>query len=334
VAAAERARAAAVLAAAAGVEKETHMAQSTCQRVRPFVPNAASLNKLTAVVALALALAAGPSLAQRAYPTPDAASQALVDAISRGDTEALRTVLGPDWKRFVPAGGIDMEEVYAFLAAWAKQHKTVLEAPDRAMLAAGDGDWTLPVPIVKGSAGWHFDPRAGAEAMRTRRIGRNELDAMQAALAYFDAQKEYAQRDRDGNGVLEYAQKFVSSPGRHDGLYWPDATGQDESPLGPLYVGQRAGEGYHGYLFKILKAQGRNAPGGAYDYVIGNRMRSGFALVAWPLRYGETGVMSFMVNHDGTLYEKDLGPGSAGTARAMARFDPDASWRKVAVPGS
>jgi hypothetical protein len=319
-------------AAAAGVEKETHMTQSICQRVRPFVPN--SVNMLTAAIALALALAAQPSLAQRAYPTPEAASQALVDAIAQGDTDALRTVLGPDWKRFVPAGGIDVEDVYTFLAAWAKQHKTVIEAPDRAMLAAGDGDWTLPVPIVKTSAGWHFDPRAGAEIMRTRRIGRNELDAMQAALAYFDAQKEYAQKDRDGNGVLEYAQKFASSPGRHDGLYWPDADGQDKSPLGPLYVAQRAGDGYHGYLFKIIKAQGGNAPGGAYDYVIGGRMRSGFALIAWPQRYGETGVMSFVVSHDGTVYEKDLGPGSAAAAGAMSRFDPDASWRKVAVPGS
>jgi len=288
----------------------------------------------TLAAAIVMALAAGTSFAQKAFPTPDAAAQAFVDALSRSDVEALRTVLGPDWRRFVPAGTVDQEDVYEFLGAWAKQHKVVLEQPDKALLAAGTGDWTLPVPIVKSAAGWRFDPKAGVDAMRSRRIGRNELNAMQAALAYFDAQKEYAQKDRDGNGVLEYAQKFVSAPGKHDGLYWPDATGQDESPLGPLYAGQRAGEGYHGYHFKIIKAQGKDAPGGAYDYVIGNRMRGGFALVAWPIQYGETGVMSFMVSHDGKVYERDLGPGSDAAARAMTRFNPDSSWRKVDVPGS
>jgi len=192
-------------------------------------------------------------------------------------------------------------------------------------------DEALPVPIVKGDAGRRFDPRAGADVMRTRRIGRNELSAMQAALAYFDAQKEYAQRDHTGDGVLEYAQKFVSSPGRHDGLYWPDTTGQGQSPLGPLYVSQKPGEGYHGYRFRILTAQGKAASGGAYDYIIGGRMRSGFALIAWPVRYGDTGIMSFMVSHEGVVYEKDLGSGTEAAARAIKRFDPDAGWRKATV---
>lgn len=296
--------------------------------------NAAPFKTLATSVVVTLSLASGAALAQKAYSTPEAVAQAFVDALARSDVEALRTVLGPEWRRFVPAGTVDQEDVYEFLGAWAKQHKVVLEQPDKALLAAGTGDWTLPVPIVKSAAGWRFDPRAGVDAMRSRRIGRNELDAMQAALAYFDAQKEYAQKDRDGNGVLEYAQKFVSAHGKHDGLYWPDATGHDESPLGPLYAGQRSGEGYHGYRFKIIKAQGKEAPGGAYDYVIGNRMRGGFALVAWPIQYGETGVMSFIVSHDGKVYEKDLGAGSDAAARAMTRFDPDASWRKVDVPGS
>ena len=309
------------------------MTQPKHEKVRTMALQIPSSFK-TLAAAIVMALAAGTSFAQKAFPTPDAAAQAFVDALSRSDVEALRTVLGPDWRRFVPAGTVDQEDVYEFLGAWAKQHKVVLEQPDKALLAAGTGDWTLPVPIVKSAAGWRFDPKAGVEAMRSRRIGRNELNAMQAALAYFDAQKEYAQKDRDGNGVLEYAQKFVSAPGKHDGLYWPDATGQDESPLGPLYAGQRAGEGYHGYHFKIIKAQGKDAPGGAYDYVIGNRMRGGFALIAWPIQYGETGVMSFMVSHDGKVYERDLGPGSDAAARAMTRFNPDSSWRKVDVPGS
>jgi len=302
-------------------------------KARSMFRHIVSLKTLTAAAAFALTLASESSFAQRAYPTPDAASQALADAVATSDIDALRTVLGPDWRRFIPEGSFDREDIYGFLGAWATQHKTVLESPNRAMLAAGPGDWTLPIPIVKSAAGWRFDTHAGADQMRSRRIGRNELAAMQAALAYFDAQKEYALQDRDGNGVLEYAQKFASSRGKHDGLYWPEGPGEAPSPLGPLYAGVRPGEGYHGYHFKILTAQGKDAPGGAYDYVIGGRMRGGFALIAWPLRYGDTGVMSFMVSHDGTVYEKDLGPGTDAAARAVTRFNPDASWRKAMVPG-
>ncbi|WP_256354746.1 MULTISPECIES: DUF2950 domain-containing protein [unclassified Variovorax] len=313
------------------------MAHSTNTKTRTMFLQTHSFSALasTAAVALALSLAPGASIAQRAYSTPDAASQALVDAIASSDLEALRTVLGPDWRRFIPEGSLDRDDVYDFLGAWARQHKTVLEKPDTAVLAAGDGDWTLPIPIIKRAGGWHFDTHAGADQMRTRIIGRNELAAMQAVLAYFDAQKEYALKDRDGNAVLEYAEKFASSPGKHDGLYWPDAPGQDRSPLGPLYAGGNAGEGYHGYDFKILKAQGKDAPGGAYSYVLGGRMRSGFALIAWPRQYGKTGVMSFMVNHDGVVYEKDLGAGTDAAARAMTTFNPGPGWSKApaASPG-
>jgi hypothetical protein len=280
-----------------------------------------------------LAFASPTALAQRAYPSAEAAADALVDAIARSDDAALRNVLGADWRRFIPTVDVDQDDVYTFLAAWAKQHKIVPAGADKASLAVGDHGWTLPIPIVKGANGWQFDTHAAADEMRTRRIGRNELAAMQAALAYFDAQKDYASKDRNKDGVREYAQRFVSSPGRKDGLYWPDPSGKDESPLGPLYGGQKAGEGYHGYHFRIVKAQGKSAPGGAYDYVIGGRMRAGFALVAWPIRYGDTGVMSFIVSHDGQVYEKDLGPNSEAVARAMTRFDPDSSWKKVAVPG-
>ena len=171
--------------------------------------------------------------------------------------------------------------------------------------------------------------------MRTRRIGRNELSAMQATLAYFDAQREYALKDRDGNGVLEYAQRFASTPGKYDGLYWA-ARGKDASPLGPLFAKRRSrkGPGYHGYHFKILKAQGKDAPGGAYDYIVGGRMRSGFALVAWPVRYGDTGVMSFMVSHDGTVVEKDLGPDSRRQRARNDALQSGRDWKKAAVPGS
>jgi len=288
----------------------------------------------TATVALlTVAALCVPALAQaqQAYSSPEAAAQAFHDAIARDDAGALRTVLGADWKRFVQPDEIGRSELLAFLAAWDASHKIVPKGTNTAELAVGEGGWTLPIPLVSQGGSWRFDTRAGADEMLTRRIGRNELAAMQAVLAYYDAQKEYALRDRDGDGVLSYARKFVSAPGQHDGLYWPDDV-QGQSPLGPAFGGIKPGEGYHGYHFRILEAQGPNAPGGAYDYVIGARMRSGFALVAWPIRYGQTGVTSFMVSHDGVLYQKDLGPRSDAEARAMRTFDPDASWAKVNAP--
>ena len=285
-------------------------------------------------VGAVLALAPAAALAQNAFPTAEAAAEAFVDAVARSDSDALRTVLGADWKRYIPTVDVDQDDVYAFLAAWAKSHKLVPEGNDKAVLAVGEPGWTLPIPIAKIAAGWRFDTRAGAEEIRTRRIGRNELAVMQAALAYFDAQKEYALKARTGDGVLQYAQRIVSTRGKRDGLYWPDAPGQDESPLGPLYGGQKPGEGYQGYYYKILKGQGKDAPGGAYDYLIKGRMVSGFALIAWPMRYGDTGVMSFIVSHDGVVYEKDLESSTDGVARGMTRFNPDSTWKKVAVPGT
>jgi hypothetical protein len=293
-------------------------------------------NILGFVLAAAVAVALVPSLAraQQAYPTAEAAAEAFTDAVARNDDNALRAVLGADWKRFIPTLDVDQDDIYAYLAAWAKSHKVVPQGADKAVLAVGDKGWTLPIPIVKDAAGWKFDPRAGADEMRTRRIGRNELAAMQAVLAYYDAQKEFASRDRNKDGAREYAQKLVSSPGKQDGLFWPTKAGEPDSPLGPLLADIKPGEGYHGYRYRILKAQGKDAPGGAYDYVIGGRMRAGFALVAWPIRYGDTGVMSFIVSHDGQVYEKDLGSGTDGIARGMTRFNPDSSWTKVAVPGT
>jgi len=213
------------------------------------MPRFVRIKRAAAMAVATIALASAPAFAQKVYPSPDAAAQAFFDAIAHYDESALRTVLGNDWKRFVPAGEVDRDDIYDFLAAYAKQHKVVADGPNRALLSAGDADWTLPIPIVKTAAGWHFDPALGVDQMKTRRIGRNELAAMNAVLAYFDAQKEYAQVDRDGNGVLEYAEKFASSPGKHDGLYWPSAPGEPESPLGPAYAPVRPGEGYHGYHF-------------------------------------------------------------------------------------
>jgi hypothetical protein len=275
-------------------------------------------------------LVPGGGFAQQAYDSPEAAAEAFVRAVATSDPEALRTVLGADWKSLIPIDNIDREDVNAFLAARYKAEKIVAESESRARLAVGPKEWTLPIPIVKKGDAWRFDTKAGADEIRTRTIGRNELSTMQAALAYYDAQKEYALEDRNGDGVLEYAQRLLSSPGKKDGLYWAAAPAEEQSPLGPLFGKDEPGTDYHGYYYKILKGQGRHAPGGAHDYRIKGRMTAGFALVAWPVRYGETGVMTFIVNHDGQIYEKNFGPDTDNIARRMALFDPGAGWRMVA----
>jgi hypothetical protein len=291
------------------------------------------IRPLRTTILVACLLASPLAWAQKSYATAEAAAEAFVEALRRYDTHAMRTVLGADWRRFIPTENVDRKDVDAFIAAWDKKQRSYAEKDGTAMLSVGEPGWSLPIPIVKGKSGWHFDVRAGADQIRTARIGRNELAAMQAALAYYDAQREYATKDRDGNGVREYAQKFRSSPGKRDGLYWPSQPGVDESPLGPLFAADRPkGPGYYGYNYKILKGQGKDAPGGAYDYMIGGRMRSGFALIAWPVTYGETGVVSFMVSHAGTVVEKDLGPNTDAVARAITRFNPDATWTKSDTP--
>ncbi|MFZ1953921.1 MAG: DUF2950 domain-containing protein [Desulfobacterales bacterium] len=269
------------------------------------------------------------ALAQKAFDSPEAAADAFVRAVATSDDDALSAVLGTDWKRFIPIDNIDRDDVNAFLAARYKKETIIRDSDDRAHLAVGPDEWTLPIPIVKSGGAWRFDTKAGADEIRTRQIGRNELSAMQAALAYYDAQKEYALVDRNGDGILEYAQRLLSSPGKKDGLYWDAQDVKEESPLGPVFGNDKPGTDYHGYYFKILKGQGKNAPGGAFDYRIKGRMTAGFALVAWPVRYDETGVMTFIVNYEGQIYEKNLGSRTDAAVRKMTLFDPDASWRKV-----
>lgn len=285
---------------------------------------------------LCLSLPALPAQAQQAYPTPEAAAEALVAALGtdKADTARLATVLGPDWARYVPLDNVDRADTDAFLARYRERHAFEKRDATHVQLAVGEEGWVLPVPLVKGDGGWAFDLKAGEPELAARRIGRNELDAVQASLAYVDAQDDYASEDRDGDGVLEYAQKFVSSDGRHDGLFWEAGEGEAQSPLGPLF-GDDSPEGvWHGYHYRILAAQGTSAPRGAYDYRLGDDMSRGFALVAWPARYGHSGVMSFIVSHDGQVFEKDLGPGTDAAARAMAAFDPDSSWEQVANPAT
>jgi hypothetical protein len=289
------------------------------------------LTALTGAIVLGATGAPAASAQQKTFASPEAALQAFGDAVTTSDEDALKAIFGPDVRKFVPPIGAEYR--YRFLEAWAKGHGLKREGETQALVTVGSDGWTFPFPIVKTGQGWRFDRKAGMEEMRVRRIGRNENAVAQVMLAVFDAQKDYASVDRNGDGLLEYAGKARSSPGKKDGLYWPTKAGEPESPLGPamaaaVAAGGGPDVGYYGYRYKILHAQGSNAPGGAYDYLVRGRMIGGFAAVAWPTKYGDTGVMSFIVSHDGVVYEKDLGPDTEARAKAMTRFDPGPGWRR------
>jgi len=284
----------------------------------------------------ALAITAGLAwscmvMAQQAFPTPEKAAQAFVEALGtkHADQKRLTELLGNEWRTFIPREGAERKDVDAFLKQYREQHRIEKTSDDKAILSVGRDHWTLPIPMVKSAHGWHFDIKAGSAEIRTRQIGRNELAAVQSALAYHDAQMDYASVDRDGDGALEYAQKIFSTPGQHDGLYWADDNSGQISPLGPSFGKAIAGQDWHGYRFRILDGQGPSAPGGAYSYLIGDKMSRGFALIAWPAQYGESGVMSFMISHEGQVFEKNLGPDGEKLAQSMKLFDPDDSWKVV-----
>jgi len=225
-----------------------------------------------------------------------------------------------------------------FAQAYEEASKVERQGDAKAILMIGKDEWPMPIPIVKGKDGWRFDAKQGREEVLNRRVGRNELSAVQAMLAYVDAQREYYLRNPRGDKLLHYAQKFGSTPGKRDGLYFPTKAGEAPSPLGPLFVKAKAagygkdGDGlpdpYYGYRYRILTRQGPDAPGGAYDYVVQGRMIGGFALIAWPASYGNSGVMTFIVNHDGVVYEKDLGPGTDTAVGKITRFNPDKTWKR------
>ena len=279
----------------------------------------------------ALMACAWPAFAQQAYATPEAAADALVDALgtTKADAGKLAAVLGDHWRDYVPEDSVDRTDVDAFLAKYKESHRFQASHEGRMTLVAGNDGWTLPVPLSKAGDGWKFDLAAGADEIRARRIGRNELDVEQALRAYHDAQMDYAEADRDGDGRLEYAQKIVSTDGQHDGLYWaPDDSGEI-SPLGPRFGDESPKGEYLGYHFRILKGQGDSAPGGPYDYVLGEDMVRGFAAVAWPATYGETGVMTMVIGFDGQMFERDLGPKTGEIAASMARLDPDSAWKEI-----
>ena len=274
-------------------------------------------------------LTVDPVIGQAVFVTPEDAANAFLLSLANDDTEMLGKVLGPDYREVLPLDHVDVEDVDRFITAWEKFHTLLPEGDKKMLIAVGENEWTLPIPVVAGTSGWYFDIDEGLENMRIRRIGRNELATLQAVLAYYDAQMEYAEQDRNGNGLLEYAQHFISTPGTRDGLYWEVEPGETPSPLGPLMADHTPGGGYHGYFYKILDAQGEHARGGAYSYLIGDQMRAGFAVIAWPDEYGDSGVMSFMVSHAGIVYEQDLGPDSASIAAAMQLYDPGPGWTPV-----
>ncbi|SAK68405.1 hypothetical protein AWB80_03413 [Caballeronia pedi] len=294
----------------------------------------ASSKKLVLRVFAAATLVLGASLAhaQAVYPTAEAAAQALTDAIATNDETALAKVLGKDHGRYVPEGSIGQEDIYAYLGAWAQQHRIVedphpVDGRPAARIEAGTDGWTLPIPIIKVANGWRFDMRAARDEVLTRRIGRNERSAMQVALAFVGAQNDYHE------AMNRYADRFVSTAGKHDGLYWHTAEGEPDSPLGPLAATMpnkpTDKDGYYGYHYRILTAQGSHAQGGAKNYLQDGKLTQGFAMIATPARYGQTGVMTFMVNQDGKIYEKDLGPASTRAAAAIKSFNPDSSWQVV-----
>jgi len=266
------------------------------------------------------------ALGQAVFAKPEEAANLLTQALRDNDQELINQLLGADYKEVLPLETVDEEDVDNYLIAWDKFHTLLPEGENKVLIAIGESEWTLPIPITKGSSGWYFDIDDGLERMRIRRIGRNELSTIQAVLAYYDAQMEYAQQDHNDDGFLEYAQKFISTPGTHDGLFWENEEGEEVSPLGPLMADHTPGSGYHGYFYKILKAQGASAKGGAYSYMLGDNMRAGFALIAWPEEYGESGVMSFIVSHSGIVYEQNLGPDGAEVAEAMTIYNPEEGW--------
>jgi len=298
---------------------------------------------LTGTLVCALILLAGidaSAARQKAFATPEEAVNAFYSALKSNDEKELTAIFGPDARKLISSGDPvrDRKRRETFIAEYERKNRLVPEG-SRMTLSVGEKDWPFPIPLVKSGERWTFDTQAGKEEILNRRVGENELDTVQTLLAIVDAQREYAMKPRDNDGIRKYAEKFESDPGKRNGLYWSTPVGEEPSPLGELVAdaraeGYRKGENrapvpYHGYYFKLLKKQGNSAPGGAFDYVVKNKMLGGFAVVAYPAAYGSSGVMTFIVNHEGTVYQKNLGRDTARVAKAMKTFDPDPSWKKV-----
>jgi hypothetical protein len=311
------------------------------------------------LVAAALAMSCGVALAASTPPTsaaPTSAAQksaaakrmyfastqdavdALVAALRAGDMKQTAKVLGPGHERILDSGdsAADRAAGQKFVADYDAKHGIVMEGDAKARLTTGATDWPSPIPLVKQAQGWTFDAVAGEREILARRIGRNELDTMQVCLAFVDMQREYSEADRNGDGILEYAARFISSPGKRDGLYWPTKEGEPQSPAGPRLAEAdpqqvKSANGsvpYHGYYYRILTAQGKNAPGGARSYYANGKLIGGVALIAYPATYLNSGVKTFMCNMDAVVFEKDFGRDTAAKVKSIKAYDPDASWEK------
>lgn len=284
--------------------------------------------------------------APRAFKSPEEGARALIDAAKSGKEAELAAVLGRSYREWIETGDPvqDKQALDRFIAACDEKQAIEAVGADKAIMVVGNDHFPVPIPLIKSGKTWSFAPELGRGEILDRRIGRNELDTINTLLAIADAQEEYASADREGKGARTYAQKFISSPGKRDGLYWPTEDGETKSPLGPL-VGEAvrvgyaakpqaagsAGSPYHGYHFRILQSQGANAPGGAYSYVHKGRMIGGFAVIAYPARYGVSGYKTFMIRDDRTVYEADLGNGTRAIAESIWSFDPGKGWSKIAA---
>lgn len=278
---------------------------------------------------------------QKTFASAEEAVKAAVAAARNDSDKELLAIFGAQAKDLMFSGDsvADKQRLAQFLKAYDEKNSLVADGDNR-IIVVGNNNWPFPIPLVKKGDGWFFDTDKGKEEILNRRIGQNELDAIQVALAYVDAQREYAMKVRGKEGLLEYAQKFRSDSGKKNGLYWEAKAGEEQSPLGP-FAARARGEGYgqnkasdkaipyRGYYYKILTAQGKDAPGGAYSYLVKGKMIGGFALVAYPAEYGNSGVMSFIVNHDGKVFQKDLGKNTASVATTMKEYNPDATWTEV-----
>jgi hypothetical protein len=314
------------------------------QMIRSTYAWAAALALIAGAAVSPLRADPAPAGSPRSFSSPEEAVKALVAATKAGDHATIDAIFGPEAKDLLSGDPKQDAIEFATFAQLIEQFSQLVQkADDRFVLNLGDQNWPFPIPLVKKDGAWFFDTAAGKEEIVNRRIGEDELIAIGVCRTYLAAQREYASEDRAGDGVLRFAQKLRSSPGQKDGLYWPAAPDEDPSPFGPFIAevhaegyGGKTAEGqpqpFHGYRFRILTAQGASAPGGAYDYIINGNMIAGFALVAYPAYWGESGVMTFVVNQWGKVYERNLGPESADLAAAMTDFDPDQDWTAVKSP--
>jgi hypothetical protein len=320
------------------------MLSSLYRKSREFICRLVPIFIVVAVLLLSgfgTAQAVAKAAKQKVFKSPEEAVAAFGEALKSNDSKEMLAIFGSEGKDLIFSGDTvaDTERQKIVAQMFDEKHQLITPNDQKAVLELGAKNWPLPIPIVKVNGNWRFDTKEGKEEILNRRIGRNELGAIQVCLAYVDAQRDYAAGKSEGGSLSEYAQKLLSEPGKKDGLFWEAKEGEPLSPMG-VFVANAMQEGYkknpgskpipyHGYFYRILKAQGKNATGGAYDYVVRDRMIGGFALLAYPAKYGASGIMTFMVNHEGIVYQKNLGPVTESAAQRIKLFDPDKTWKKV-----